>query len=708
MTRINTNVSSLVGQNNLSKANSDLSTSLTRLSTGLRINNGADDPAGLIASEKLRSDITSIEAAISNTERANQVIATADSALAEVSSLLNDIRGLVTESANAGALSEDQLNANQLQIDSSLEAINRIAQTTTFQGNNLLDGSLDFTTTAGANFAQITDFSIDQANLGATGSISLSVAVDTAATQAQVDIADIATDTDAQAGITSGNVTAAVTQAAGTLTLAGETIDLTAVAGQGADGGEGNDVTNLAITFGAGAAATTYTAGTDTLNVSVTQASATADIDDIIAAINGTGTQFTAVLGSGSTGATTVATGDDAGAAYALTGGQDAVAADALTVTTADETNAFNSTTVTIAADSGVAADTAVASYNSTTDAIEVTYNGEVTLDEVATAIQDLEQFTTASFATGTGVLNSDADNADATAVVNTQEGLAEGLAEDLVFELAGDTGSEVFNVQAGTTTDELVSQINLVSDATGVEATNNSGTLELTSTAYGSDAFVDVRVITEGSGATPSGDFTTAVGSNERNVGADIIATINGTQANGDGNSLSINTSTLDLNLSLAADFAGTVSFDITGGGALFQLGPDVVSNQQARLGITSVNTARLGTESGGLYELQSGGDSDLATDTTNAASIVNEAIDQITSLRGRLGAFQATTLDSNQAALNNTLTNLSEAESLIRDADFAAETANLTRSQILVQSGTQVLSIANQNPQNVLSLLG
>lgn len=708
MTRINTNVSSLVGRNNLSRANEGLNTALTRLSTGLRINTGADDPAGLIASEKLRSDITSIEAAIGNTERANQVIATADSALSEVSSLLNDIRGLVTESANSGALSEDQLNANQLQIDSSLEAINRIAQTTTFQGNNLLDGSLDFTTTAGTNFAQISDLSIDQANLGTTGSISLTVAVDTAATQAQVDITDINEVADAQAGINSGNVTAAVNQAAGTLTLAGETIDLTAVAGQNAAGAEGNDVANLAITFGAGAAATSYTAGTDTLNVSVTQASATADIDDIIAAINGTGTQFTAALATGSTGSTTVATGDDAAAAFALTGGQDAVAADALTITTADNTPAFNSSTVTIAADSGVAANTAVAAYNSTTDTFEVTYNGEVTLAAVATAIQGLDEVATAAFATGTGVLNSDADNADATAVVNTQAGVRAGLAEDLVFELSGATGSEVFNVQGGTTLGELVSQINLVSDATGVEATDNSGTLELTSTAYGSDAFVDVRVISEGTGSTPSGDFTTAIGSNARNVGADIVATINGTQANGDGNSLSINTSTLDLNLSLAAGFTGNVAFDITGGGALFQLGPDVVSNQQARLGITSVNTARLGSESGGLYELQSGGTADLASDPTTAAAIVNEAIDQITSLRGRLGAFQATTLDSNRSALNSTLTNLSEAESLIRDADFAAETANLTRSQILVQSGTQVLAIANQNPQNVLALLG
>ena len=167
MTRINTNVSSLVARNTLRQSNAALEQSLTRLSTGLRINTGKDDPAGLIASENLRSDITSIQRAITNTDRANQVIATADSALGRVSSLLNDIRGLVTESANSGALSDEQLAANQLQVDSSLEALNRIAQTTTFQGRRLLDGSLDFLTTAGTNFANISDLKIDQANLGA-------------------------------------------------------------------------------------------------------------------------------------------------------------------------------------------------------------------------------------------------------------------------------------------------------------------------------------------------------------------------------------------------------------------------------------------------------------------------------------------------------------------------------------------------------------
>ena len=151
MTRINTNVSSLIAQTNLARANTALNTSLTRLSTGLRINSGADDPAGLIATQNLQSDIIGVNAGISNSQQANSLIATADSALSQVSSLLDSIRGLVSQSANTGALSQAQIQANQLQVDSSLQAIDRIANSTTFGGQKLLDGSLNFiNTSAGA------------------------------------------------------------------------------------------------------------------------------------------------------------------------------------------------------------------------------------------------------------------------------------------------------------------------------------------------------------------------------------------------------------------------------------------------------------------------------------------------------------------------------------------------------------------------------
>src|SRR5579863_781622 len=128
--RINTNVASLIAQNSLTKTQGQLNQSLERLSTGLRINSGADDPAGLIASQNLKSEMSGLQSALSNSTEAQNVISTADGALSEVESLLNDINGLVVQSSNSGALSTSELQANQLQIDSDVQAITRIAGTT--------------------------------------------------------------------------------------------------------------------------------------------------------------------------------------------------------------------------------------------------------------------------------------------------------------------------------------------------------------------------------------------------------------------------------------------------------------------------------------------------------------------------------------------------------------------------------------------------
>jgi flagellin len=279
-------------------------------------------------------------------------------------------------------------------------------------------------------------------------------------------------------------------------------------------------------------------------------------------------------------------------------------------------------------------------------------------------------------------------------------------LTQDATFSLAGLDGAEVFTFGAGTSIADVATGINAQSDSTGVTATVNGTTLELRSTAYGSDAFVEAEVISEASGGTIRTGLPGADGY-ERVAGVDVVASVNGILASSKGNQLSVNTATLDVSTSVTAGFTGTASFTITGGGALFQLGPDVESSQQARIGITGVNTSLLGGVSGKLYQLGSGGSADLTTSPNLAASIVEEAIDQVTTLRGRLGAFQRTLLETNKNALNDTLINLTEAESQIRDADFAAESAALTRAQILVQSGTTVLQIANSNPQNVLALL-
>ncbi len=694
MTRINTNVSSLVAQNTLSRSHDALEQSLTRLSTGLRINTGKDDPAGLIASENLRSDITSITKAISNTDRANEVIATADSALGQVSSILNDIRGLVTEAANSGASGADQIAANQLQIDQSLKALNQIAQTVTFQGRKLLDGSLDFITAAGTNANKLNDLQINQANLGATGSLSVDVTVTAAATKANLDITGITASTAAANATTTFNVTNAEAEAAGTVTLdtaSSATFTLTALTGGNAAGDEGNGAKSLVIVDGA-SEGTSYDVGTDTLTVTVDIAGGNNTVADLVNVINA-GTEFTA---AGTTNGTDTIAATNTGSGT-LAGGRDAGSA-AITVTADTAGSAANGLTVTIQESSSITNNTAVGSLDGSGN-IVVDVHGTVTKQAIIDAINGLSGYSASGTVTGDQNYIEANDSPPSAAVLGLGADASGGLASAANFELSGATGAEVFSFGANTSIDTVAAAINQAKDSTGVEASVSGTTITLSSTNYGSAQFVGIKL----NNSTTIGSVT----ADTKNDGTDVAATVNGLTAKGVGNSLSINSSTLDLKTTVQSGFTGTASFDINGGGALFQLGPDVVSNQQARIGITSVNTSKLGGVDGRLFELGSGGDGDLSTDLTKAANIVEEAITQITSLRGRLGAFQNASLETNKNTLNDTLVNLTTAQSSIRDADFAAESAALTRAQILVQSGTTVLQIANQNPQNVLALL-
>ncbi len=148
----------LTAQINLLNAYTELSKSAIRLSTMQRINAGSDDPAGLIAAESLRSEITAIRAASENAGRARAAIRVADSAMGEVSGLLNTIRGNVV-SAAGGMYSDAELAAMQLENDAAMEAINRISGTTSFAGRKLLDGSSGYQT-SGVDASQVADITV--------------------------------------------------------------------------------------------------------------------------------------------------------------------------------------------------------------------------------------------------------------------------------------------------------------------------------------------------------------------------------------------------------------------------------------------------------------------------------------------------------------------------------------------------------------------
>ena len=174
------------------------------------------------------------------------------------------------------------------------------------------------------------------------------------------------------------------------------------------------------------------------------------------------------------------------------------------------------------------------------------------------------------------------------------------------------------------------------------------------------------------------------------------------------------INTDFLDLSINLTDAASQTLAtfdaFTITGGGAKFILGPDVDISNQVSVGIGNVAARNLGNQNiGFLDDLASGKSSNLVDGNLETGQkIVDKAINQVASLRGRLGSFQKNVVGSTIRALGVAFENTAAAESTIRDTDFASETANLTRSQILVNAATNTLAIANANPQNVLSLLG
>ena len=487
MTRINTNVSALIAQNNLNRSNADLATRLQRLSTGLKINRGADDPAGLIVSERLRTEIAGATQAIENVERAASVIATTEGALQEINTLLVSIKSLAIEAANTGAFSKEEIEANQLQIDSAVESITRISNTASFAGLKLLNGSLDYLS-SGLVTSQVSDVSVYGANFGLDATIPVAVEVLNSAEQAQLFI--------------SGN--------------------------------------------------------------------------------------------------------------------------------TAGSAGAFLSS---------------------------------------------------------------------------------------VTFEVQGTRGVEVFSFVSGTALSAVAAAINQVRDATGVtaelaSATNQTSGLVLRSTEFGSDSFVSVRKLDDGEFfQTFDAQAGTAI---NRDAGEDVLALVNGNLAIGDGLDVTLNTTTLNVGLTLtsgAAQVTGsTYNFTITGGGATYQIGPSVNSQQQVGFGIQSVAATRLGnTRLGFLSSIVTGGDNSLVEGKAREASdIIDASIDQITVMRGRLGAFERNTLQTTLRSTQIALENLTASESSIRDTDFAEETSKLTRAQILQQAGTSTLAIANSSAQNVLSLLG
>lgn len=286
------------------------------------------------------------------------------------------------------------------------------------------------------------------------------------------------------------------------------------------------------------------------------------------------------------------------------------------------------------------------------------------------------------------------------------------GLSAAVTLQITGNFGTESISFASGATQSDVVTAINQNTELTGVSATTSSNagginSVIFSSTTFGSKGLVSIDVITNGQTGFNLGGVTS-------DNGVDGSMTINGAAATVDGLNASVRAGALTADFILSQAFAttdgGSSSFEITGGGATFSIAPEVSLVGLESIGIQSITSGSLGDASVGfLTTLGKGQSNDLDSGNfADAQRIVRRAIDQVSSLRGRIGAFQRNTLDSAINSMLITFENTAAAESAIRDADFAVEASSLTRAQILVNSTTSTLRLANAAPQNVLALLG
>ncbi|HMP80347.1 MAG TPA: flagellin [Pirellulaceae bacterium] len=186
------NPGSLNAQHNLGRATSKLNQSIERLSSGFKVNRGADGPAALVISEKQRAQIAGLRAAIDNTDKAASVVQTAEGALSEINNLLVKIRSLAIDSANSGVNDDDALAANQAEIANALETIDRIAANTQFGEKRLLNGSSGLTGVA--SDSDVTFMRATKATMAGSYAVNITSAATRANTEATAQDSVLAQD----------------------------------------------------------------------------------------------------------------------------------------------------------------------------------------------------------------------------------------------------------------------------------------------------------------------------------------------------------------------------------------------------------------------------------------------------------------------------------------------------------------------------------
>ncbi len=688
---INSNIMSLNAQRNLMISQGDQNQAMERLTSGKRINSAADDAAGLSISNRMTSQVRGLDQAIRNANDGVSLIQTAEGALDESTNILQRMRELSIQSAN-GTYDEGNRGTLNAEVKQLVAELDRIAETTAFNGLNILDGTLgEVDLQVGSEANQTIELEIQAMDaktlgLGSTSSDVLGASV--------------------VEGI-------AITTAAANIDLAADDVRIN---GQGIgafDGSEDTleDLVNNINENVNGVTASTYAElsatksgtgileGTDKLTFNVIEANGdkfSVDVSD---------TQNLAELAD-------KITANSGGRLSATLNDDNELVVSSTTAARIEvvETGATADDVIGIATATSATAQLALESDNG--DPIEITRGTTGTLED----------------------LNSLGFNESG------QQGVLEGggITSDNAASAWGVGDVTINGVQIDETdTDSLTGKIDAINkstEETGVTAnafataTWDLGDVNITSAFAGTSAFEINGVAVGLSGSTSL--ETLADNINAEKTATGVVATVNGTSLilESDQGQITITKNSASaltgLSASTITEFTASgaavnnATFTSAGGAAntieveagikltstngnpiSVELGDNAVA---AEVGLREANN----TEAGRFGQAVSSIDISTAAGAQKAIGIIDNALEQINSTRGDLGAIN-NRLDFTINNLSNVSENVSAARSRIEDADFAAESAALSRAQVLQQAGTAMLAQANAAPQQVLSLL-
>jgi len=704
---INTNVASLNAQRNLGASQADLNKSMQRLSSGLRINSAKDDAAGLAISDRMTSQIRGLNQAVRNANDGISLAQTAEGAMQETTNILQRMRELSVQSANDTNSATDRASL-QAEVNQLKQEITRIADTTTFNGKNLLDGSLKTAQfQVGANANETISFGINSAKASALGNNALATNNNTG----------IEAATNSAMGITVGNLAGATDElTVTTINAAGEEEKATVVAGATAA-----DTLTLLQGVAPGATAT-YT------NQTSFDLSALTNIDVTDAAV----IQF-------------AVNGDTIDLTYAIDGGVVSAAAQS------GSNGVFNlsddGNTLTYVATDSDGSDMNIAFTAPTAGTLEgaVGYTDAAGENQTAAANTDLTGFDQRAtgnytFETTDNVVSvTSAATADILGAGVGKDGLAgvgnattgnNNVAEQTLTIVGPNGSAPAVEIAAGATANAVATAVNAESATTGVTAEartvatlsnlSGDGTVSFSLQGDTEVAAVDIQAtVTKGdlsalAKAINDKAGTTGVSAKLSGTNNEIILTQDA------GYNIAIADFThgdADQSMMVAGNQGVATKISNTTGGLTDStvVGGEVTFSASADFNITSSLDAATGslfsTDGGAanVSKLDSVADIDITTVEGSAAAInsIDGALMQIDTFRGELGAVQ-NRFESTIANLQNVSENLSAARSRILDADIAEETSNMTKQNILQQAGVSILAQANQAPQLALSLLG